>query len=126
MSRRQGEPVKTNSHDCRLPRVKDRRGRCYELAYKGVMRAPSWTLVHGCFECDGARLGHAWLLRDGEIFCPTFDRVFDESEYYAKHHTVPLVTYTVMEAVRFAVIHKHYGPWLREDELLVGIDRRKG
>lgn len=108
--------------DCRVPRIRNRRGRCYELAYEGAMRAPQWLLVHGYFDCQGVRLGHAWLLHEGKIFCPTLDRVFDEAAYYAEHQTVPLVTYTLHQAANLVIEHKHYGPWAHEDELLVGED----
>ena len=86
------------------------------------MRAPQWLLVHGYFDCSGAILGHAWLLHEGKIFCPTMDRLLNEQAYYAEHQTVPLVTYTVQEAARMVIEHKHYGPWVHEDKLLVGRD----
>ncbi len=86
------------------------------------MRAQQWLLVHGYFDCEGVKLGHAWLLHEGKIFCPTFDRVFDEQEYYDAHHTVPLKTYTATEAAQQVIEHKHFGPWSCDDDLLVGRD----
>jgi hypothetical protein len=78
------------------------------------------VLVHGYFDCQGVKLGHAWLLHEGKIFCPTFDRLFDEAAYYAEHRTTPLVNYALHQAANLVIEHKHYGPWLHEDELLVG------
>lgn len=115
--------VQAQFPDCRVPRIRNRRGRCYELAFKGVIQAPQWQLVHGYFDCQRVRLGHAWLLHQGKIFCPTLDRVFDEAAYYAEHQTVPLVTYTVHQAAKLVIEHKHYGPWEHEGSLLVSEDR---
>ena len=110
--------MKKNYPECRVPRVRTRRGRCYELALKGMMRSPRWLLVHGYFDCRGAIVGHAWLLCEGKIFCPTMDRLFHEPTYYAKHQTVPIVTYTVREAAKMAIRYKHYGPWIEAEKLL--------
>lgn len=97
---------------CRLPRIKNRAGRCYELACKGLMRAPDWLLVHGRYGHD-VSLGHAWLLREGQIFCPTYDRLFEEQLYYAFANAVPEVTYTHVDAAVNIVRQGHYGPWER-------------
>jgi len=102
--------------DCRVPRIRHRRGRCYELAYKGATQAPEWLLVHGYFDL-GLHLGHAWLLHEGKIFCPTLDRLFDESDYYEKHDAVPLAFYSVRQAAKLLIEHKHYGPWDHADDL---------
>jgi hypothetical protein len=103
--------VKAAHPDCRLPRIRIRTGRCYELAFRGASRAPRWSVVHGHIVCDGVRIAHAWLLNGGEVFCPTYDRTFGEAEYLAIHGGVPTVTYTLLEANRLLCLHGHYGPW---------------
>jgi len=76
------------------------------------MRAPDWLLVHGYYGHE-VRLGHAWLLRNAQIFCPTCDRLFDEQLYYALVDAVPEVTYTYEDALVNIIKQRHYGPWER-------------
>ncbi len=63
-------------------RVRRRQGRCYELAFKGLLAAPEWTLVHGTVsnrsaaadQSNAERIEHAWLERDGQVYCPVHSR----------------------------------------------------
>jgi hypothetical protein len=57
----------------RVPRLRKREGRCYELALRGCLKASEWELVHGeCIDKFGNRIGHAWLEFDGESYCPVW------------------------------------------------------
>lgn len=52
---------------CRIPRLRKREGRCYELGLRGCLQAPEWKLVHGtCNGHNGTRIGHAWLEFDAK------------------------------------------------------------
>ena len=73
------------------------------------MLDPRWHLVHGYF--GPLKTGHAWLLRDGEIFCPTLDRLFPEPCYFERHLAVAVVTYTAKQAAGEVIRSGHYGPW---------------
>lgn len=96
---------------CRLPRLRTRNGRCYELAYLGAERArehgEEWLIVHGRWY----GVGHAWLARGGQLFCPTTDRVYSEADYLASHYAEPIITYTFTDAARTVCESGHYGPW---------------
>ena len=96
---------------CRVPRIRSRLHRCYELAWLGQMQAPEWVLVHGYLDCEGVPIGHAWLLHEGQVFCPTSDRIYSEAEYAAEMKAVILVTYNLKQAAAAVVAHRHYGPW---------------
>jgi hypothetical protein len=99
---------------CRIPRLRFRARRCYELAYLGAMRAhehgEEWRIVHGVWSEYG--FGHAWLVKDGTTFCPTSDRAFSEQEYRETHHAEPRIIYTREQAARLASEHGHFGPWV--------------
>ncbi len=55
-----------------LLREHHRKGRCFELAGKGLLRDPTWTLVHGWVSAGIPRLltAHAWLQKEGYVYDP--------------------------------------------------------
>lgn len=114
--------IPPTSPTCRLPRVRSRLHRCYELAWHGVMRAPEWTMIHGYLDCDGVAVGHAWLAHDGQVFCPTSDRLFTQAEYEAEMKPVILATYSQKQAAAEAIAHRHYGPWCCDEGLIFSRD----
>lgn len=74
-------------HSVPRQRARSRAGRCYDLAFKMMMRpdlADGWTLIHGSVRVgvpEGkyvllARGGHAWLERGCLIYDPVLD-IFD-------------------------------------------------
>jgi len=82
------------------------------------MQAPEWVLVHGCLGCEGVAIGHAWLLHEGQVFCPTGDRIYSEVEYAAEMKAVILATYNQNQAATAVLAHRHYGPWHNAEGLL--------
>lgn len=98
---------------CRVPRLKKREGRCYELAFWGAARAPEWVIVHG--ECVGpyglGRMGHAWLEHAGVVYDPVLDKLFDASEYEARVEAIAHARYTYLQACEYAAEARHLGPW---------------
>lgn len=96
-------------------------GDCFEAAAKfiqqpGVVDWPDdYRLVHG----NVARLrqdeavNHAWV-EEGDIVHEVSggrNLVFSKDEYYKRHQITNVRTYTVLEALEFAVEHGHWGPW---------------
>lgn len=112
---------------CRLPRLRTRERRCYELAYRGAMRAhdrgEEWVIVHGTW--TEYAIGHAWLARGEQVFCPTTDRIYSEADYLASHHAEPRITYTVSEAAGMVRRSRHYGPWVDLYSPLVSLSRHE-
>lgn len=94
-------------------RARSRIGRCYELAWKGIMRCPEATLVHGIVRgpCD-SRIEHAWLMVDDSVYDVTDDRVFSWQEYRDRFAAVVTSRYSLREAARNAADSGHSGPWL--------------
>jgi hypothetical protein len=68
---------------CRLPKLLNRTGRCYELAYRGCCQGNDWTVIHG--ETIGprgiGRMGHAWLENNGWVYDPVLDRTMRSDAY---------------------------------------------
>jgi hypothetical protein len=98
-----------------LRRVRKRRGRCYELAFRVMHEEPGaerFVLVHGVV---GKRFGHAWIeLDDGTVYDPVYDPVSDRcvpaDEYTAMFHAVVERRYTRAEAID-KMLENGFGPW---------------
>jgi len=101
---------------CRIPRLRRRLGRCYELSYLGLLADAEWTLVHGSLrgpESQGGWVGHAWLHRksDQMIFDPAQDLLLSRFDFQLKHRQKTHCEYSRMQAMLFATHFGHYGPW---------------
>ena len=98
---------------CRIPRLRIRHGRCYELAYEGCIKAHEWVLIHG--EVNGPhginRMGHAWLESDGLIYDPVLDIALPRAIYIQKCNGIEFNRYTIKEAAQQVIQSGHYGPW---------------
>ena len=100
-------------------RVRQRRGRCFELAIKSQKRDPTWTLVHGYVPLvisgitTKGRVGHAWLECEGMIYDPVRDKMLAQPQ----PAYIPLHRYTLEEACKM-MLAQHppiYRPW--EDDV---------
>lgn len=100
---------------CRIPRLRKRHGRCYELAWSGCMQGKEWELIHG--EVNGppgvARMGHAWLEFDGWAYDPVLDKVMRANVYAHKYKAVVHKKYSAVQAANKAGETGHHGPWGR-------------
>ena len=100
---------------CRIPRLRKREGRCYELALRGCLQAPEWELVHGeCNGHNGTRIGHAWLELDGEAYCPVLDLCIPIPIFEKRLQAIAHVRYTADEVLFMKLRHRHMGPWLAQ------------
>src|SRR5690242_19499188 len=109
----EGVPVTSLPPDVpspRVPGIKKRAKRCYELSYLGLQRAPQWTLVHGCLMED---VSHAWLELGDLIYDGVFDQFFHKAQYPGQ----PNRWYTLRRAQLQMITHGHYGPWDGKDVL---------
>ena len=94
---------------------------CETLQTKYGIDLPDIRVVHGLVTgtgggIEGVRYGHAWVEYEGIAFdfAQGGDPVSVPVEtYYAVGQIDPLETvrYSVREARRLAVQHRHYGPW---------------
>lgn len=91
--------------------VKVRGGRCYELAARGQLNAPSWVLVHGEVTFSSVRLAHAWLETARMVYDSTLDKKFGKLEYRSRFHSLAFHRYDAKEAAKLMARHRDYGPW---------------
>jgi hypothetical protein len=97
-------------------RARSRRGRCYELAFKGQIRDTSWILVHGTVRGrlrNGTigRIGHAWLVKGQEVYDPVLDASTTAEEYANKYAAVEERRYTAEEMAKLVLSTNSRGPW---------------
>jgi hypothetical protein len=108
-------PINRTSPMTLRPRY--RSGRCYELAWKYLAyeaRFEGWRLVHGEIISpigDGQPMEHAWLEKEGNIYDPVFDKVFQAADYRTKYHAKATLVYSQTNAMRLGAERGHYGPW---------------
>lgn len=114
-----------NATAFRIKGLRNRKGRCYELAYRGLMQAAnsaksSAVVVHG--EVNGPsdlapRTGHAWIEYSGDsgfdllAYDPVKDETMPADEYYRKVKPNHVSRYAPIDAGRMVAKTKHYGPW---------------
>ncbi len=97
---------------CRIPHLRKRQGRCYELALRGCLQAPEWELVHGeCHGYNGTHIGHAWLEFDGEAYCPVLDECLPIPVFVSRLGASVHARYTADEVLFMKLRHRHMGPW---------------
>ena len=93
--------------------LRRRKGRCYELAYRGVQQANEWRLVHG--EVDGPpgheRIGHAWLELGETAYNPTDDTFHPCWRFRIMLRATPIAFYPIGAAHEKAAQFGHFGPW---------------
>jgi hypothetical protein len=95
-----------------------RAGRCFELAYRGLIAAGEGiVLVHGTVDRLSENLVHSWLLdpTDGAIYDPVLDEFFaSEDEFIKRFDATVEVRYSREDAIKAAVANQHCGPWHRD------------
>jgi len=112
--------------------LKQRLGRCYELAYLAVTELhPDWTLVHGQVRYPGDAsqvpypiVDHGWCEHDIEVvghkialvFDPVFARAYPKDYYYKRFRATALATYTDCSARAMAVKYGTFGRWHDQPE----------
>jgi hypothetical protein len=95
-------------------RVRNRQGRCYELAYDVMLFEPGaerFTLVHGWMRRLTDWIAHAWIETGaGTVYEPVGNRYYTDAEFAAR---MPVVErrYSKAEAVRLSLETHHSGPW---------------
>lgn len=93
-------------------RARTRKHRCYELAFKGMLASPEWTLVHGTIQAvpwADLLIGHAWLEHDGQVYDAVEDKFYSVADYQRIWSAQVTRRYTLKEACTLA--EKWYGPW---------------
>jgi hypothetical protein len=101
-----------------VPQVKEREGRCYELAWQHIAYQDEGTLVHGEVWSQNLRrmIGHAWVVTEtGWVYEPVADEYFRKDELYKTYKMKEINTYTPTEARKMALVGKHFGPWSDEE-----------
>jgi hypothetical protein len=97
-------------------RVRNRKGRCYELAARGILETgdgKNWTLVHGTITASDGIVGHAWLEQAGWAYDPVLDRLSQVSTYRMMRGAKTKRRYSAPEAAGMMVQHKSFGPWTK-------------
>lgn len=97
-------------------RLKDRVGRCYELAFQEIQRGEKWDhLAHGYLHYQGACIHHAWLESSGAVYDPVFDAEFPKEAYYGLFQAQDVILYTPKQVAVQALLTGVYGPWQQID-----------
>jgi hypothetical protein len=101
-------------------RPRNREKRCYELSWRYLVHDEryndgTWSLVQGevTSAISGVPHGHAWLISDhGRIYDPVHNKEYACKDYAADFDAIPLMTYSLQEALHLGAHHGHYGPWI--------------
>jgi hypothetical protein len=99
---------------------RNRQKRCYELAYRYLCwddryNDGCWSLVQGemISKVTGLPYGHAWLMSDSSrVYDPVHNKEYSKADYAAEFNAIPLMTYSLKEALRTGAEQGHYGPWI--------------
>jgi hypothetical protein len=105
-----------------LKRIRDRQGRCYELAGRVMLfeeGSETFTLVHGVLDLSFLGLSsdyaHAWIeLPDHTVYDPNLHKYMPASEYYSRYKPSQCQRYTRLEAAKL-MVRFHYGPWTESE-----------
>lgn len=99
----------------RIPRLRKRSGRCYELALRGLQldNDQPWLLVHGEVDMgpSGPRMGHAWLRLGEWVYDPVLDDMFTVNCYSDWLNAVVFVELLPEDAAECVIKYKNWGPW---------------
>jgi len=98
-----------------LSRVKQRDGRCYELAGKTMLVADGWLLVHGDVNGVDGRTEHAWLLQDDTVYDPVCNRAISLRLFERRYGGRALRIYSRADVVNM-MARGTWGPWTAEEE----------
>ena len=93
---------------------KSREGRCYELAWKHILRYEEGTLIHVELWSPELRkmIGHSLVETEtGYIYEPVVDSYFDKAWLYRTFKVKEIKSYTPTEASINAARYGHFGPW---------------
>jgi len=91
-------------------------GECYRDAYYFLLREGSGLLVHGevVSPANGRVIKHAWVELDDYVWEPQTQYYLRKSDFYDVFKPKVWAKYTPLEAARWAVKTKHFGPWEEE------------
>lgn len=112
--------------NCRIPRLRDRDGKCHLLAANGAIRALSagdeWDVVSGLVDKEpGHPMVHSWLRQTGVIYEPVLDKCYvNELSYRHAVNFVEVVSYSAAEIARLISQSSTCGPFwpqLSDDQL---------
>jgi hypothetical protein len=109
-----------------LNRIRNRQGRCYELAGLAMLieeGSEAFTLVHGILDLSflglSSAYAHAWIeLPDGRVYDPNMHSYMPKAEYYSRYKPRRCQRYTRLEMAKLAVRH-HWGPWTESERGLI-------
>lgn len=98
----------------------DRKGHCYELAYRYVLATQGARLVHGFIggpkaalnRTGSPQIGHAWAITPaGDVYDAILDQEFDAAVFAHCFAGEQFHTYSRDEAMINALDAGHFGPW---------------
>jgi len=98
-----------------LSRVKQRDGRCYELAGKTMLVTEGWLLVHGNVNGPDGPTDHAWLLHDETVYDPVRNRAISLRLFHDRYGGRALRIYSRTEVVKM-IARGTWGPWTAAEE----------
>ena len=100
--------------------LEERRGDCFRQAFLFADRYGDggWELVHGHLtgwaivkRDENGRYLHAWVEKDGMLYEPLHDLIYEKSFYDSFAAPVEVARYPKRAARKRALASGHYGPW---------------
>lgn len=104
--------------EVRLPQTITPAGKCYEDAWRFLLKQEEGELIHGTVLSEGRRIGHAWVeLPSGYIWEPQTGQYYYTPKAFAIAASPEEESrYTAAQASIMAARTKNLGPWSEEEK----------
>ena len=90
----------------------ERAGRCYQLAWRYLVKHDEGEMVHGSVLSAGRRINHAWIdLPSGFTYEPVSETYADTDGFYKTYSAEVHQRYTPTQAAILAAKTNTFGPW---------------
>ncbi len=90
----------------------ERTGRCYELAWRYLIKHDEGEMVHGSILSGRRRLNHAWVdLPSGYTYEPVSESYVPTDDFYKTYSVEVHQRYTPTQAAVMAARAANFGPW---------------
>ena len=105
------------THGNKLPQtITSSQGKCYEYAWRFLLKVQEGELIHGTVLSEGRRIGHAWVeLTSGHIWEPQTGQLYTPKAFAIAAGPKEESKYAVTEAATMVARTKNFGPWSEEE-----------
>jgi len=109
--------IAAEEFETRLPQtITPSQGKCYEDAWRFLLKVQEGELIHGTVLSEGRRIGHAWVeLTSRHIWEPQTGQLYTPKAFTIAAGPKEESRYAVTEAATMAARTKNFGPWSEEE-----------